>query len=92
MIPIFFVKYLPFGFNGIAIPPLFILIRIDESRSVDSERILISHEKIHFEQAKRMFYLLFYFRYIFQLIFIGYKTMPLEMEARFKAGEKDIIR
>lgn len=69
----------------------FLIIKNDSTWSIEDEKILLKHELIHFEQAKRMLYVFFYLRYFFQLIFIGYKTMPLEIEARHKAGEQ-IIR
>jgi hypothetical protein len=47
-----------------------------------NDKILHEHEIIHWNQYKRMGSLLFLIRYIFQFIFIGYDTMPLELEAR----------
>jgi hypothetical protein len=47
---------------------------------------------IHWKQYKRMGFLMYYIRYIIQLIFIGYDTMPMEMEARQKEKYEDIYK
>lgn len=45
------------------------------------------HELIHYSQYKRMGLIMYYFRYLMQLILIGYDTMPMEMEARQNEAE-----
>lgn len=74
---VYYVKYLPI-MNGIIIPHIEIFIR----KSCKNNIQLHKHEQVHWKQYKRMGSLLFLFRYIFQFIFIGYDTMPLELEAR----------
>lgn len=75
---VYFVKRFPWYFRGMMIPYLGIFINIKHA----DDAHLIIHENIHWQQFQRMGCALFLFRYLFQLIFIGYDTMPLEMEAR----------
>lgn len=65
-------------FRAIMIPHIGILIK----EKYKEDKILHEHELIHWKQYKRMGSLMFIIRYLFQLIFIGYDTMPLELEAR----------
>lgn len=75
---IFYSKWFPFYFRGIMIPFIGIVIKEEYKTSTR----LMNHEMIHWYQFKRMGVILFITRYVFQLIFIGYDTMPMEMEAR----------
>ena len=68
---------LPF-FRGFCIPWIGIIIKKEHK---DNKK-LIEHEKIHLKQIKRMGIILYVIRYVVQLIFIGYDTMPMELEAR----------
>lgn len=65
-------------FRAIMIPHVGIFIK----EQYRDDKILLEHEKIHWQQYKRMGSLAFLVRYLFQLILIGYDTMPLELEAR----------
>jgi hypothetical protein len=69
--------YLPI-FRAIMIPHVGIFIKLDYK----DDKILEEHELIHWKQYKRMGSIVFLIRYILQFIFIGYDTMPLELEAR----------
>ncbi len=71
-------SWFPLYFRGIMIPFIGIIIR--DKYIADNE--LHQHELIHWNQFQRMGLVMFLFRYLFQLIFIGYDTMPMEMEAR----------
>lgn len=70
-------KYLPI-FRAIMIPHIGIFIK----EEYKDDKTLHEYELIHWKQYKRMGSLLFIIRYLFQFIFIGYDTMPLELEAR----------
>ena len=72
------VKKLPFNFRACCVPPFGVFI-LEENLSDED---ILKHEAIHWKQYKRMGFFMFYLRYFFQLFFIGYYTMPLEMEAR----------
>lgn len=72
---LFYVRYLPLGFSGLSIYP-FIIIQKDKKSFK-----LLKHELIHFKQAQREFFLIFYIRYIINWIIIGYALNPYELEA-----------
>jgi hypothetical protein len=78
-VPIYYVKNdrIPI-FRAIMIPHIGIFIK-DKYKY---DKCLLEHEIIHYRQYKRMGSFMFLLRYIFQLILIGYDTMPLELEAR----------
>jgi hypothetical protein len=82
------VKWLPFKLRGATLPPFGIFIKTEH---VNNEKI-INHDLIHWKQYKRMGLLMYYFRYIIQLIIIGYDTMPMEMEARQEEKYEDIYK
>ena len=89
MARIILVEKLPFGFKGMAIPPFRIYV-LKTLHGDELNKVLL-HLNIHFAQAKRMFYVGFYLRYIFQWLLIGHRAMPLEMEARLKAGQENVL-
>jgi hypothetical protein len=60
------------------IPPFGIFIK----KEFKGNNQILKHDLIHWKQYKRMGFIMFYFRYIIQLIIIGYDTMPMELEAR----------
>jgi hypothetical protein len=66
-------------FRAFALPYVNIIVI---SNKYKGDKILIEHETIHLKQMKRMTFPLYMIRYIVQLIFIGYDTMPMELEAR----------
>lgn len=70
-------------FRAFAIPYVGVIIK----EKYRGDEALIEHERIHLRQIKRMTLPVFLIRYIFQLILIGYDTMPLELEARQPQGE-----
>ena len=65
-------------FRGICIPYIGIFIK----EKYETDYTLIEHEAIHLDQFKRMGIFMYILRYITQLIFIGYDSMPMELEAR----------
>ena|SRR5690606_22230207 len=65
-------------FRAHTIPPFGIFIKKD----FEGDNQILSHDLIHWYQYERMGLFMFYFRYLIQLIIIGYDTMPMEMEAR----------
>lgn len=73
-----FPSWVPGGWNGHTIPPFGILIRRNKIRSVK----LIKHEITHWHQYERMGLVLFYVRYLSQMIVFGYYNSPMEKEAR----------
>lgn len=74
---IIYLKYLPY-FSGISIYP-FIFIQINKKSYG-----LLKHEYIHFIQQKRMFFFIFWIRYLLQIILVGYKLNVYELEASGK--------
>ena len=83
---IFYVKWLIPPFRAMTIPPFGIFI-LHKYKGDDQ---VLQHDLIHWKQYKRMGIIMYYLRYIVQLIFIGYDTMPMEMEARQKEKYEDI--
>lgn len=65
-------------FRAFALPYIGIIV----NEKYRGDKVLIEHETIHLEQIKRMTFVVYLIRYIFQFIFIGYDTMPMELEAR----------
>lgn len=65
-------------FRAMTIPPFGIFVK----KEFKGDDQILQHDLIHWQQYKRMGLFLFYFRYFFQLLFIGYDTMPMELEAR----------
>jgi hypothetical protein len=81
---IYYVTWLIPPFRAMTIPPFGIFIKKIHK---GNEQIL-KHDLVHWKQYKRMGLVLYYVRYFFQLIFIGYDTMPMEMEARYEESEE----
>jgi hypothetical protein len=75
---VYYSRWFPLYFRGIMIPYFGIIIRSKYRGNFE----LIEHEQIHWRQFRRMGALVFLVRYFLQLVFIGYDTMPMEMEAR----------
>ena len=65
-------------FRAFALPYIGVIVK----EKYRGDLALIEHEKIHLKQIKRMTLPVYILRYIVQLIFIGYDTMPMELEAR----------
>jgi hypothetical protein len=74
---------LPFQFNAQTLPPFGILIKNEHA---ENEK-LIAHENEHWKQYQKTGAIIFYLKYIAQLILNGYDNMPLEIEARQNSGE-----
>jgi hypothetical protein len=82
---VFYRKNVLFNYNAQTIPPIGIFIQIEDK---NNEHLLI-HEKVHWQQYRRTGLIVFYFKYIFDLIFFGYDKHPMEKEARIKSGESE---
>jgi hypothetical protein len=82
---VFYVKWVIPPFRAMTIPPFGIFIK--ECYKGDNQ--ILIHDMIHWKQYERMGLFLYYFRYLFQIILIGYETMPMEMEARRFDSEED---
>jgi hypothetical protein len=65
-------------FRAFALPYIGVIIK----EEYKNDLALIEHERIHLRQMKRMSFPVYIIRYVVQLIFIGYDTMPMELEAR----------
>lgn len=65
-------------FRAIMIPHVGIFIKKEYKKDL----ILLKHETVHWKQYKRMGSIIFLLRYLFQFLFIGYDSMPMELEAR----------
>lgn len=81
---IFYVRFVIPPFRAMTIPPLGIFVK----KNFKNDFQVLQHDLIHWNQYKRMGLILFYFRYLIQLLIIGYDTMPMEMEARQNEDEK----
>lgn len=75
---VYYVNTIFLPFRGICLAPFCILIR----KKYKGNFGLLRHEVIHWKQAERMYYILFYIRYLIQLLLFGYDNMPMELEAR----------
>ncbi len=80
---VFYVNRIPGGFNGCILPPFGILI----NESQRDNKILIEHEKVHWQQYQREGLLPFLANYWAEHFKHGYDLNPYEIEARLKSGE-----
>jgi hypothetical protein len=80
---IFYVKKVPFGYNGFIIPPFGIVI--DEKQK--GNKNLLLHELVHWSQFRREGFLLFLLNYAYQAQKVGYDKNPYEIEARYMESE-----
>jgi hypothetical protein len=74
---------LPFNYNAQTIPPFGITIQNQDK----DNPLLLKHELAHWEQYRKTGAILYYIRYGTQKMLYGYDKMPMELEARKKAGE-----
>ncbi|MEL6356679.1 MAG: hypothetical protein AAFQ37_07075 [Bacteroidota bacterium] len=81
--PIYYLKSLPFGFNGLAIPPFGIFIKDDLKNNSE----LLLHELVHWKQFQREGLLLFVLNYSLSSINYGYDGNLYEVEARFNEDD-----
>ena len=70
-------------YRAMTIPPFGIFI----SRQHKNNEKLFNHEMVHWKQYQKMGFFIFYVKYFFQLLTIGYDEMPMEMEARYEEDE-----
>lgn len=80
---IYYVNKLLPPYRAMTIPPFGIFIKKEFK---DNKKIL-NHDLIHWKQYKKMGLFMFYFRYLMQLLIIGYDQMPMEIEARYEEDE-----
>lgn len=80
-IKVIYVNKLLIPHRGICLAPFCILIK----KKYQGNFGLLRHEIIHYKQYKRMGFIMFYLRWILQLLLFGYNNMPMELEA--KQGE-----
>jgi len=83
---IFYVPNIPFGFNGICLPPFGIYIRMDQQ----GNDALVAHEMIHWQQYQRMGLVPYYYDYMKDYFIHGYDLHPMEQQAR--ENETDYCR
>jgi hypothetical protein len=81
---IIYVRWVIPPFRAMTLPPFGIFIK----SSFKGDPQILKHDMVHWKQYQRMGLFMFYFRYLVQLILIGYDTMPMEMEARQGDDEK----
>ncbi len=70
-------------YRAMAMPPLGIFI----SRQHKNNEKILNHELVHWKQYQEMGFFVFYFKYFFQLLTVGYDKMPMEIEARYEEDE-----
>lgn len=80
---IFYVDFIPGGFNGICLPPFGIYITKDQQ----SNTALLQHEMIHWQQYQRMGIVPYYYEYMKAYFIHGYDLHPMEQEARENEDE-----
>lgn len=76
---IWYVNRLPFGYNGLTIPPFGIFILKDQKQNAP----LVLHELVHWKQFQREGLARFLIGYRRQHRAVGYDANPYEIEARF---------
>ncbi len=72
------------GFHGVTLPPFGVYVLAEH---LGSQR-LIRHEQAHWRQWQRMGTVRFYATYAWQVLRYGYRSAPMEIEAR--AAENQI--
>ncbi len=75
---IYYRKQLPGNYNARTVPPFGIFVRADQS----TNKALLTHELVHWQQYQRRGLLRFYVDYIGGLMRYGYDGHPMEKEAR----------
>lgn len=73
------------NFNALTFPPLFIYIK----KSEENNKVLLEHELVHWEQYRKLGFILYYLKYTYEIKFFGYDKSPMEIEARVLSGEKE---
>lgn len=82
-VPVYYVDYLPFGFNALALPPFGVFINKEHKYN----KQLLAHELVHWKQFKENGLLLFLLRFLWYQINYGYDKNPFEIEARFNESD-----
>jgi hypothetical protein len=82
---IYTVRWLPFGFRGMTVPPIGIFIRVGYLEN----ETLIRHEMHHWQQYVALGAFVFYAKYFFFLMVSGYWSHPMEREARAAETKND---
>lgn len=81
--PVYYVDKIPFGYNGLMIPPFGIFIKKSEKENKD----LLLHEVVHWKQFQNNGLLLFLVKFFYYQITVGYDKNPMEIEARFNESD-----
>jgi len=81
--PVFYVAWLPFGFNGLILPPFGVFIR-QEHRHSEELRL---HELVHWKQYQREGLFRFLMNYGKAHSELGYDANPYEIEARYRESD-----
>lgn len=80
---VFYVKWLPFGFTALSVPPFGIFI-LEKHRGADN---LVVHELVHWKQYQREGLARFLANYAASHFKHGYDLNPYEIEARFNESD-----
>jgi hypothetical protein len=81
-----FVKVITFGFaRGIALFPFVITNRNPKAED-------INHEKIHLQQQKELWVIIFYIWYLIEWVFKGYRNISFEIEAYRNDKDLDYLK
>lgn len=81
--PVFYPKWLPFGFNGFIVPPFGVFIREDYKNSEELEL----HELVHWKQYQREGLFWFLVNYTKETTKSGYDGNKYEVEARYRESD-----
>ena len=73
------------GFHGVTLPPLGVYILAERL----GDAVLVRHEIAHWAQYERMGALRYYLTYAWQVLRYGYRSAPMELEAREAAIRTD---
>ena len=79
----FYLKRVPLGFNGFAMPCVGIFISEKERKNNE----LFLHELRHWQQYQKEGCLPFLAKYIYYNIAMGYDANPFEIDARYRENE-----
>jgi hypothetical protein len=81
-------KYLGKKTRAISLAPFAILVKPEYA----ADKVLLNHEKIHWQQQKELWYIGFYIQYFVEWIFKGYGGISFEVEAYANERNLDYLK
>lgn len=71
--------------SAITIAPIGVFIKPEYIDSI----VVLNHERIHWEQQRKYWYIWFYIKYLYEFITVGYTNISFEKEAYEHENEFD---